>query len=129
MITCPRCQSDRTVKNGFTHQHVQSYKCKSCSRQFVLNPKHPPIPQATLDLIDKLLVERISLRGIVRVTGVSHRWFFDHLKKKYAEVPQKFEELSKQDVEERTAKKGASSWNVMKSKPTSKTRKTAGGSG
>ncbi|GEM45629.1 hypothetical protein DC3_12640 [Deinococcus cellulosilyticus NBRC 106333 = KACC 11606] len=129
MITCPRCQSGRIVKNGFTHNHVQNYKCKSCSRQFVLDRKHPPITQATLDLIDKLLLERISLRGIVRVTGVSHRWFFDYLKKKYAEVPQKFEEFSKQEVEERTEKKGASSLNATKSKPTSRRSKTAGGSG
>jgi len=48
--------------------------CKDCHRQFVVNPTHRQIPQATKQLIDKLLLERISLAAIARVTGVSPRW-------------------------------------------------------
>jgi hypothetical protein len=37
-------------------------------------PQNKVIEQATKDLIDKLLLERLSLAGIARVTGVSELW-------------------------------------------------------
>ena len=42
----------------------------------------------TKQLIDSLLVERISLRGIRRVTGVSWSWLQNHVNHKYRSVPQ-----------------------------------------
>ncbi len=45
------------------------------------------IEQATKDLIDKLLLERISLAGIARVTGVSEPWLQAYVSVKYAAVP------------------------------------------
>jgi insertion element IS1 protein InsB len=50
------------------------YACRVCGRQFVKNPKNKPISKETRDFIDKLLLERISLAGIARVTGVSEEW-------------------------------------------------------
>ncbi len=70
-MTCPRCGSKRIVKNGSTHNKKQKFDCKDCGRQFVENPKNKPISDATKALIDKMLLERISLAGICRVTGVS----------------------------------------------------------
>ncbi|ELZ06287.1 Insertion element protein [Natrialba chahannaoensis JCM 10990] len=32
-VTCPRCRSDRTVKNG-SYGHFQRYLCKNCDRTF-----------------------------------------------------------------------------------------------
>lgn len=70
-IFCPRCESNHVVKNGFIHNGNQNFKCKQCNRQFVLNPKNQPISQETKELIDKLLLEKLPLAGIARVTGVS----------------------------------------------------------
>jgi len=58
IISCPRCYSSRVVKNGFIHNGNQNFKCKECSRQFVLAPKNKVIEQETKDLIDKLLLEK-----------------------------------------------------------------------
>ena len=42
--------------------------------------------------VDRLLTERISHRGICRVTGVSRSWFRLHLKKLVETVPQQLED-------------------------------------
>ncbi len=73
-ISCPRCDCNHVVKNGFIHNGNQNFKCKRCGRQFVLNPKNKLIAQETKELIDKLLLEKLPLAGIARVTGVSERW-------------------------------------------------------
>lgn len=59
------------MKNGHTHNSKQSFKCRDGARQFVVSPRHQPISAETRKLIDKLLLERISLAGICRTTGVS----------------------------------------------------------
>lgn len=71
MATCPECGAQNFVKNGWIHNKKQRFLCRRCGRQFVENPQNQVISQATKDLIDKLLLERISLAGIARVTGVS----------------------------------------------------------
>ena len=38
------------------------------------NPTRQPIDEATRNLIDKLLLERLAFAAIARVTGVSERW-------------------------------------------------------
>ena len=76
-ITCPRCQSNHVVKNGRIHTGQQNFKCKGCSRQFVQNLTKKVIEQETRDLIDKLLLERLSLAGIARATGVSEKRFIN----------------------------------------------------
>ena len=44
----------------------QKYKCKDCGRQFVLNPYPNKISDETKQLIEDLLLEKISLAGIVK---------------------------------------------------------------
>ncbi len=61
--------------------------CKDCHRQFVADPTHPRISDDTKQTIDKLLLERVSLAGIGRVTGVSPRWLQYYVNGKYAAVP------------------------------------------
>ena len=85
-LTCPRCHSSRIVKNGFIHNGNQNFKCKVCNRQFVQNPTKKVIGQETRDLIDKLLLERVSLAGIARVTGVSEQWLQTYVNAKYSSV-------------------------------------------
>jgi transposase-like protein len=48
----------------------QKYKCRDCDKQFVLNPEKK-ISEEKKAIIDKLLLEKISLRGIARSVGVS----------------------------------------------------------
>ena len=74
-MTCPKCGSENTVKNGHTHNKKQKFACKDCNRQFIKNPTKKTISDTTKAFIDKMLLERIPLAGISRVTGVSLTWF------------------------------------------------------
>ena len=84
---CPNCQGTQIIKNGTIHNGKPKWKCKACGRQFVANPGHRRITDQTKQTIDKLLLERVSLAGIVRVTGVSARWLQYYVNAKYASVP------------------------------------------
>lgn len=90
-IFCPRCGSNQVVKNGFIHNGNQNNKCKQCGRQFVLSPKNKPIVQEKKELIDKLLLEKLPLSGIARVTGVSERWLQNYVNTLYASVAKQVE--------------------------------------
>ena len=54
-----------------------------CGRQFVINPHNQSISLDIKLLIDKLLLERNSLRGIARVTGVSFSWLQEYVNTKF----------------------------------------------
>ena len=84
---CPSCGSHQTIKNGSTHNGKPKRQCKDCGRQFVINPNNKTISPETKQLIDKLLLERISLLGIARVTGVSWSWLQNYVNNKLAAVP------------------------------------------
>jgi len=86
-MVCPKCQGTQAVKNGTIHTGKSKWKCKECGGQFVVNPTQRRISDETKQTIDKLLLERISLAGIVRVTGVSLRWLQYYVNAKYAAVP------------------------------------------
>jgi hypothetical protein len=53
----------------------------------VINPTNKTVSDETKQLIDKLLLERISLRGIARVIGVSWSWLQNYVNNKLAAVP------------------------------------------
>jgi insertion element IS1 protein InsB len=83
-IECPKCESTEIVKNGSIHTGAQKYRCKACRRQFILNPQPYRINSETRALVDKLVLERLSLAAIARVTGVSKRWLQYYMKAVYA---------------------------------------------
>jgi transposase-like protein len=56
-----------------------SLSLSKCGRQFVINLTNKTVSDETKQLIDKLLLERISLRGIARVTGVSWSWLQNYV--------------------------------------------------
>lgn len=58
------------------------------------NPEKKLIPQATKDLINKLLLEIISLAGIA-ITGVSELWLQKYVNDKYESVPRQVQVSSK----------------------------------
>jgi len=72
MLTCPHCKATHIVKYGKTCSGTQ--KCRECGRRFVEHPTKKYISQETWAQIDKLLKEKLPLRGIARVTGISGTW-------------------------------------------------------
>jgi transposase-like protein len=96
-MQCPQCASEQIVKNGSIHNGKQKYKCKACSRQFVENPQWRAITDETKAQIQKLLRERISLAGIVRVTGVSARWLQSYVNELYDQQPRQATVRSKKN--------------------------------
>ena len=87
MPDCPSCTSSQTVKNGHIHNGKQRFKCQQCGRQFVEHPTKKVIGLAIRELIDRLLLERLSLAGIARVAQVSEQWLQTYVNEKYAQVP------------------------------------------
>jgi insertion element IS1 protein InsB len=67
---CPRCKSSKYKKNGHIHNGKQNHQCHDCGRQFVQCFEQYLISDDQRALIERLLLERISLRGICRVVGV-----------------------------------------------------------
>ena len=86
-MNCPHCHSTNTRKNGHTHYGKQNYLCTACKHQFVENGQDWFVSASEKDLIDKLLLERISLAGICRVCGVSESWLLKYIKKLYSNLP------------------------------------------
>ena len=84
-LRCPQCGLSHIKRNGYTHYGKQNYRCKDCDRQFVEDSQH--IGEEVKDLIKVLLLERLSLRGICRVTRVSLTWLLDFIAEVYAESP------------------------------------------
>lgn len=73
-MICPKCNATQIVKNGRTHYGKQRFRCQKCGRQFVEHPTRQTIDEETRALIDKLLLLRLALVAIARVTSVSERW-------------------------------------------------------
>ena len=90
-MRCPRCESENIVLNGLTRHGKQNHKCRDCDRQFSLEPKNKPICDETKALIEKLMLERASLRAIVRITGVSLQWLQSYVNGKFRATPRNLE--------------------------------------
>jgi transposase-like protein len=86
-MTCPRCGSESTVKNGRIHNGKAKRMCKDCGRQFVPDATKKVITPQTWELIDKLLLEKIPLAGIARVTGISADYLQTYVNRTYEAVP------------------------------------------
>jgi IS1 family transposase/transposase-like protein len=84
---CPTCGSNNLIKNGSVHNGKPKHQCKNCGRQFVANPTKITVSNETKQLVDRLLLERISLRGIARVSEVSWSWLQDYVNRKLDCVP------------------------------------------
>jgi len=86
-ICCPECGSIKNKKNGHIHNGKQNHYCKACGRQFVEGPEQKLISLETKEHVRKLLLERIPLRGICRVMGVSLRWLLGFIASEYERLP------------------------------------------
>jgi insertion element IS1 protein InsB len=84
---CPACGSTHFKKNGHTHNGKQQHQCKTCPRQFVQCSEPYRIADETRALIERLLRERISLRGICRAVGVGLKWLLGFIGNCFKALP------------------------------------------
>ena len=84
---CPKCASKRYKKNGHTHYGKQNYRCLDCGRQFVRECYKKYINDDEQQLVERLLLERLSLRGICRGLGISLTWLLSFLAVLYKNLP------------------------------------------
>ena len=84
---CPACGSKRYKKNGHTRHGKQNHQCKACERQFGATAEDHLISEAQRTMVEHLLCERISLRGICRAVGVSLTWLLHFMVERFAACP------------------------------------------
>ena len=85
-LLCPNCGSDNIVKNGTTHRGKQNHLCRDCGRQFVANPQRQSLHDETIEMLERPLLERISLAGIARVLQVSESWIQQFVNRFYSGI-------------------------------------------
>jgi len=86
-LRCPKCKSKRVTKNGHTRHGKQNHECQKCKQQFSENPENKRINESEKKQIKKLLLERLSLRGICRVMEISLNWLLTFIVFIYKELP------------------------------------------
>jgi insertion element IS1 protein InsB len=84
---CPRCQSPKFKKNGHIHNGKQKHHGHDCGRQFVDGFEQDLIAEDKRTLIERLLLERLSLRGICRAVGVTLKWLLGFLVQCFGALP------------------------------------------
>jgi len=84
---CLQCGSTQYKKNGYTHTGKQNHKCKACGWAFVAIPENRLITTEQRTLVERLLLERISLRGICRTVGVGLKWLLHFMVERFAAAP------------------------------------------
>jgi hypothetical protein len=84
---CPRCKSPKYKKNGHIHNGKQNHQCKDCGRQFVDCFEQDLVSDETRGLIERLLLERLSLRGICRSVGVGLKWLLGFIVTQFEALP------------------------------------------
>jgi insertion element IS1 protein InsB len=85
---CPACGSHRYKKNGHTRHGKQNHQCKTCERQFSATADDRLIADERRTMVEHLLRERISLRGICRAVGVSLTWLFHFMVECFTACPE-----------------------------------------
>ena len=85
---CPQCGSTWYKRNGHIHTGKQNHRCKLCGRAFVLNPENQVITEEQRTLIERLLLERISLRRICRAVGVGLQWLLQFMGERFQAAPE-----------------------------------------
>jgi len=84
---CPHCGSAWAKRNGHMHTGTQNHRGKLCGRAFVRSPDNPVITEEQRTLIERLLLERISRRGICRAVGGGRRWLLQFMVERFQAAP------------------------------------------
>jgi hypothetical protein len=74
-------------KNGHIHTGKQNHQCQACDRQLVVHAETRVIAGDQRTLVERLLLEKISLHGICRAVGVSIRWLMDFMVIRFKALP------------------------------------------
>ena len=80
MLRCKKCGSTNVKKNGLTAARRQKYHCKACGVHTTTDAAARE-RAAKEALVDNLHLERVSQRGIARLTAVSRSTIIKRLKK------------------------------------------------
>jgi transposase-like protein len=91
-MNCPRCTSNKVVKNGHRHGK-QSYLCRDCHRQFRENPSPQGYSAQVKDLCVKMSLNGMGFRGIERVTGINHNSVINWVPQAEAALPEENYEI------------------------------------
>lgn len=83
---CPRCESLDVVKNGRDYKGAQKYHCKSCGRYGTLQAQTGYATRVR-EQVKRAVIERLSLRGIERIFGLSRRTVSRWLAQWISQVP------------------------------------------
>jgi transposase-like protein len=62
------------VRNGANTSGTPTFRCRGCGRRFVAAPLKGPVSGDRRELVERLLGERMSLRGVARATGHARSW-------------------------------------------------------
>jgi transposase-like protein len=80
-FVCKKCGSAAVIKNGRDSAGRQKYHCKTCGIHTTTADAASEYA-AKVTLMEQLHHERVSQRGIARITGLSRSTIIKHLKKK-----------------------------------------------
>jgi transposase-like protein len=70
---CPRCKSPKYKHNGHMHNEKQHHHYHDSGRQFVRDFEQYRIAEDKRTLIEHLLLEGMSLRGMCRTVGLKRK--------------------------------------------------------
>ena len=71
---CPGCGAGPVVRNGSNSAGTPGFRCNGCGRRFVADPRWQPVSDERRALVERLRSERLGLRAVARVTGLSRSW-------------------------------------------------------
>ena len=84
-MRCPRCESDRIVKNG-RRKNKQNYLCRNCDRH-INTYDHRGYSQEIKKHCLTLYCNGMGFRGIERSTGVCHNTVINWVKQAASQIP------------------------------------------
>jgi transposase-like protein len=87
LTSCPRCAATHVVRNGPNSAGTPTFRCRPCGRRFVAAPQKGPVTDDRKALVRRLLGERLSLRAIARITGLSRSWLQEFVNGVYDQTP------------------------------------------
>ena len=78
---CTQCESVNIVKNGTDYKGDQKFHCLDCDAYGTLDPQERSYPELFKKLVLRAYRERASMRGVVRIFGISRktlaRWILE----------------------------------------------------
>jgi IS1 family transposase/transposase-like protein len=114
-VACPRCGSLSIKKNGTTANHKQRFKCKDCSRQFILDYTYQGCRPELRQLIVPMTLNGSGISDICRVLQVSINTVLKTIRQQAARVdepvvPARITELEIDEMWSFVGKKGNPCW-------------------